>query len=300
MNSKGEERFSGKRLNKIFMDLLFVCAGSAITAFAATGVMIPNGLSSGGITGLCRILQQYVNIDFSIMYYCMALIVLVVCFILLGSWEAKKIVMMTLVYPAFLMVFENVPLTLLEQKDMTLASVFYGLIAGVGSGLVFTRGFSSGGTDTIAKIIKVKCLPHVAMSQILLCLDAAVIICSGFVFGTNVALYALISSIIFSKTTEMILYGFDPKVVQLEIISDRREEIADYIINHIQRGVSNVEIMGEYTKEKRTKMVTVCSPRESMLIKRFIAQHDRRAFVTVIHVDTVWGYGKGFTDIGDN
>lgn len=299
MKLNKREGLTKEKIRKSLLDVLFVCVGSAIGAFATNAVLIPNGLSGGGITGVCRILQQYVSFDFSLMYYALALVVLAICWILLGAWEAKKIILMTIVYPAFLVLFEDLNFTLLEQNDMTLASVFYGLIAGVGSGLIFERGFSSGGTDTIAKIIKIKFLPHVGLSQILMCVDGAIIIGSGFVFGTNIALYALISTIVFAKTTEMIMFGFDPKVVQLEIISDEREQIAQYISNVIQRGITNVEIMGEYTKEKKMKIVTICSPRESMLIKQFVAQLDRRAFVTVVHVDTVWGNGKGFSDIGN-
>lgn len=285
--------------NKFLLDMVFLCLGCAFGSFATIGVMIPNGLSSGGITGVVRILQQYVEIDFSLLYYVGAMIILIVCWILLGMKEAKKIILMTILYPAFLMLFERLDLVLLEQKDMTLASIFFGIIGGIGSGLVFARGYSSGGTDTIAKIIKMKAFPHIGMSQILLCIDATIIICSGFVYGKNVALYALVSSVIFSKTTEMLMYGFDPKVVQLEIISDQNQVITDYILHDIQRGVTTLTIKGEYTKETKYKLVTVCSPRESMLIKRFVANTDRNAFVTVLHVETVWGAGKGFNDIAE-
>ncbi|WP_206460761.1 YitT family protein [Anaerovorax sp. IOR16] len=289
-------KFDWKRF---ILDVLFLCIGCAFGAFASIGVMIPNGLSSGGITGIVRILQQYMDINFSLLYYVGAMIILIICWILLGRKEAKKIILMSILYPAFLMIFEQLDLLLLEQKDMTLASIFCGIIGGIGSGLVFVRGYSSGGTDTIAKIIKIKVFPHIAMSQILLCIDAIIIICSGFVYGKNVALYALISSVIFSKTTEMLMYGFDPKVVQLEIISKENKLIADYILHEIQRGVTAVTITGEYTKETKYKLVTVCSPRESMLIKRFIANTDRYAFVTVLHVETVWGAGKGFNNIAE-
>ncbi len=284
---------------KFIWDIVFLCFGCAFGAFASIGVMIPNGLSSGGVTGIVRILQQYIDVNFSLLYYIGAMIILMICWVLLGKKEAKKIILMTLLYPAFLILFEQLDLVLLEQKDMTLASIFFGIIGGIGSGLVFVRGYSSGGTDTIAKIIKIKALPHIAMSQILLCIDAVIILCSGFVYGKNVALYALVSSVIFSKTTEMLLYGFDPKVVQLEIISDKNEVITEYILNEIQRGVSTVTIKGAYTKETKYKLITICSPRESMLIKRFVAATDRNAFVTVLHVETVWGAGKGFSNISE-
>ncbi|WP_324823278.1 YitT family protein [Sinanaerobacter sp. ZZT-01] len=292
-------KFLNFKWNKLILDIIFLCFGCAFGAFASIGVMIPNGLSSGGITGVVRILQQYINIDFSLLYYIGAMVILIICWILLGRKEAEKIILMTVLYPAFLVLFERLDFVLLEQKDMTLASIFFGIIAGIGSGLVFVRGYSSGGTDTVAKIIKIKIFPHIAMSQILLCLDSAVIICSGFVYGKNVALYALVSSVIFSKTTEMLLYGFDPKVVQLEIISDKNQVIIDYILNEIRRGVTTVMIKGEYSKVTKHKLITICSPRESMLIKRFVAETDRNAFVTVLHVETVWGAGKGFSNIAE-
>lgn len=282
---------------KFIWDMLFICAGCAFGSFASIAVMIPNGLSAGGITGIARILQQFVPVNFSTLYYLEAMIVLLVCLFVLGKGEAKKIIVMSILYPSFLVLFENLHPVLLEQQDMTLAAIFYGIIGGIGSGLTLSRGYSSGGSDTIAKMIKIRLFPHVAMGQILLMVDGTIIILSGFVFGKNVALYALISSVIFSKVVEMVMYGFDPKLVQLEIISEKKELITDYILHDIGRGVTLIPIEGAYTKEKKQKMVTVCSPRESMLIKQFIARHDRGAFVAVIHIDTVWGSGKGFSSI---
>lgn len=274
--------------------MIYVVIGTCLMAFSSIGVMVPNGLSSGGISGIARIIQQFVDIDFSLLYYVGAMIVLVVCFFLLGAKEAKKILLLSLLYPSVMVIFERLDITLLQQKDLILSSITYGVLMGIGSGLVFLRGYSSGGTDTIAKIIRKKCLPHVGMSQILLVVDGGVIILSGFVFGTNIALYALISQVIFTKAADMVMYGFDPKIVQLEIITEKHDEVAEYILREIGRGVSNVKITGEYTKTERSKIITLCSPRESMLIKQFVAKADERAFVSVIHVDSVWGLGSGF------
>lgn len=295
MNLK--ERIVKVDWKKFFIDMLFICVGCAFGAFASIAVMIPNGLSAGGITGIARILQQFVDVNFSTLYYIGALMVLVVCLFVLGKGEAKKIILMSIFYPSFLVLFEHWNPSLLEHQDMTLAAIFYGIIGGIGSGLTFSRGYSSGGSDTVAKMIKIRLFPHIAMSQILLCVDGAIIIGSGFVFGKNIALYALISSVIFSKVVEMVMYGFDPKLVQLEIISEKGEEITTYILDEIRRGVTRVAIEGAYTGIEKRKLITICSPRESMLIKQFIAKKDRGAFVTVLHIETVWGSGKGFARI---
>jgi uncharacterized membrane-anchored protein YitT (DUF2179 family) len=284
-------------LKKLGIDLLFIIAGCSISAFSTIGILLPNGLTSGGITGMVRIVQRFVNVEFSILYYGFALAVLIVCAILLGLKEARKILLLTILYPSILFLFEQFHFTLLEEKDLFLAAIYCGVLGGICSGLVFTRGYSFGGTDTIAKIIQKKAMPHVSLSQILLVIDACVIIGSGFLFGRNIALYALVTQVIFSKTVDTVMYGFDTQAVQLEIITSKHDEVSDYIMKDINRGVTNVTVTGAYTKTAREKIVTICSPRESVLIKKFVAKKDPDAFVTVIRVDTVWGNGEGFNDI---
>lgn len=282
------------RIKKFGVDMIYVVPGTFLMAFSSIGVLVPNGLSSGGISGIVRIIQQYIDVNFAVLYYVGAMIVLLVCFILLGAREAKKILLMSVLYPSVMVLLEQFDITLLQQKDLILSSITYGVVMGIGCGLVFYRGYSSGGTDTIAKILKTKLLPHVGLSQILMVIDGGIIIASGFVYGTNIALYALISEVVFAKAADMVMYGFDTKIVQVEIISAYHDEIVQYILNEIGRGVSNVTITGEYTKQKRSKIITLCSPRESMLIKQFVAQADRGALISVLRVDTVWGTGIGF------
>jgi uncharacterized membrane-anchored protein YitT (DUF2179 family) len=284
-------------LKKLGVDLLFIIAGCSISSFSTIGILIPNGLTSGGITGMVRIVQGFVNINFSVLYYGFAIAILIICAILLGLREARKILLLTIIYPSILFLFEHFHFSLLEEKDLFLAAIYCGVLGGICSGLVFTRGYSFGGTDTIAKIIQKRVMPHVGLSQILMVIDAIVIVGSGFLFGRNIALYALVTQVIFSKTVDFVMYGFDTKAVQLEVITSKHDEVAQYILNDINRGVTNVTVTGEYTKKAREKIVTICSPRESMLIKKYVAKKDKDAFVTVIHVDTVWGNGEGFSDI---
>jgi uncharacterized membrane-anchored protein YitT (DUF2179 family) len=296
---KMKVKLTKERVRALFLNLFLVAIGCAISAFATIGILIPNGLSSGGLTGVVRILQSFIPLDFSVMYYCGAMIVFLVCWILLGLREARKILVVTILYPAFLVLFEGLHVGLLQEKDIILAAIYVGVISGIGAGIIFQRGFSFGGTDTIAKIIRKKALPFVSLSQILLVIDGVVIITSGFVFGRNIALYALVTQVIFAKTVEVVMFGFDSKLVQVEIITNKHDQIAQYILEEIGRGVSNIEITGVYTGERRIKILTICSPRESMLIKTYIAKEDRKAFVSVIHVESVWGTGTGFGSLTD-
>lgn len=285
------------RIKSALMDFILVTFACSLGAFATVSIMLPNGLSSGGLTGVIRILHNFLPFDFSIMYYAGALIILGVCTITLGVKEAKKIVLMSIMYPTIMVVFEKMNIQLLEEKDMILAAIYCGVFAGLCGGIAFSRGYSSGGTDTIAKIIQKKIFPHVSLSKVLMAIDAGVIITSGFVFGRNIALYALITTVIVSKTIDFILFGLATKIIQVEIITENPKDISEYIMNDMDRGVSIENIIGAYSKKEKQKLLVLCSPREGILIRQHIAKTDPQALVTIIHVDSVWGNGNGFNDI---
>ena len=291
------QTFTKKNVKAFSMDFVVLLIACSISAFAIVGVMIPNGLTSGGITGIARILQKFVDVEFSILYYGLSLIVVVLIAIFLGWREVKKILLLSIMYPAVLFVFEQMNIELLEEKDILLAAVFCGVFTGAFIGLVFWRGYASAGTDGLAKVVRKKLLPGVGMSKILLGIDTIIIISSAFIYGRNIALYALITQVIITKTADVVMYGFESKVVQLTIITSKYEEITEYIMKDLNRGVSSVEIKGEYTGRKMRQVNLICSPRESALVKKQLAQIDSGAFVTVTRLETVWGVGRGFSDI---
>ena len=279
------------------LDYVFIILGCAIGAFATTAVLIPNGLTSGGLTGIVRIIQFFVDVDFSLCYYGGACIILIVVVIALGIKEAQKVFLVTLLYPAIVLIFERIDFQLLEEKDLILAAIFCGVLSGACSGIVFWRGYAFCGTESIAKILKTKLMPQVDISKILLVIDGLIIIGSAVVYGTNIALYALVTQFIISKMVDFILYGMETKIVQLNIITDKTAELTDFVMHELNRGVSSHKIVGEYTGQVRNELTVLCSPRESILIKRKLAELDKNAFVTVLHTDTVWGEGKGFSKI---
>ena len=279
------------------VDLFFLVAACSVGAFSTTAVMIPNGLTSGGLTGIVRILQHFVEVDFSVLYYALAILIWFVVIALMGMREARKVLAVTLLYPAILFVFEQLDFQLLEEKDVILAAIFCGVFAGVCNGLVFWRGYSFCGTESVARIIQKKAMPHVEISRILLVLDSVIIVASGFLFGRNIALYALVTQFIGSKMVDFVMYGLETKIVEMKIITSRSQEVAKYIISEIRRGVSSEEIVGEYTGQKRKQLIVLCSPRESMVIKKYLIDVDPSAFVVIMPVNTVWGEGRGFTDI---
>ena len=294
------EKEKHTHVKRNFADMIFLTIGCAIGAFSTTAVMIPNGLTCGGLTGIVRIVQNYVNIDFSVLYYALAIVIWIIVILTMGFREAKKVLVVTLLYPAILFIFERLDFRLLEEKDLLLAAIFCGIFAGACNGFVFWRGYSFCGTESVAKIIKKKWMPQVDISRILLVLDCSIIVISALIFGRNIALYALVTQIIASKVVDFIMYGFETKIVQMQIITAKSREVAAYVMHEIRRGVSSYDIIGEYTGTHRKQLVILCSPRESMVIKKFLLETDPQAFVTILQVNTVWGEGKGFTDMGED
>lgn len=283
------------RAREIAFALLAVVIGSLSTV----SIMIPNNLTVGGVTGAARIIQFYTNWDYSIVYLAISGVIVLFVWGLLGFKEVKKIVLMSIAYPIVMFVLERFDIVLMKSDDLFLVSVVVGVFYGISNGLTFKAGFSSGGADSVAKILKFRFLPHLGINDLVFMINAVIVIISAFVFGANIAMYAIVIIFISMRVGEAVMYGYSNKIVELNIISEEPDELSDYIMNDLGRGVTSIGITGEYTGEKKKQIKIICSPRESFIIKRYLAKHDPKAFVSVTSVKSVWGAGKGFSNIRD-
>ena len=144
------EKPSKEKVKTLAVDALVALVACSIGAFSLQGVMIPNGLTSGGLTGIARVIQTYTPLSFSLIYYAGALVILTLVAIFLGFREVRKILFMTILFPAIIIVFEKFPFELLQENDVILAAIFCGIFNGICTGLVFWIGYSFCGTDAIA------------------------------------------------------------------------------------------------------------------------------------------------------
>ncbi len=283
---------------KWFADMIYVLAGMSLLAFSISAILEPNQLITGGITGISLILAKLCKIPYTWLYYALSLLTLLATYLFLGRREAHKIILLSILFPLVLLAFSLIRFNL-TGNDMFLASVYYGAVAGLGCGLILKRGYSSGGTDSIGKILHKRLYPFISVSLIISTIDVMIVISSMIIYDLTVALYALITQFVFLKAVEVVLYGLGTNMIKLEIISSAQDRIEDYILHTIQRGVSKHPVTGCYTGQEKIKLITICSPRESMLIRQFITETDLNAFATVIPVSSVWGRGIGFTALGD-
>jgi len=287
-----------KNPKKFAVDMLFLLAGTFIGSFGSVCILVPNGLSTGGLAGTARILQAvFPGLDYGILFAALTILTLVAVFFVLGKDEARKVALLAVMYPLVTLVMEQFGFQLLEERDLFLAAIFYGACAGACSGLILSRGYSICAVDAIAKMIRKYAFKNVPLSKIILVLNSSVIVVSAFFYGVNVALYALIAQVVVAKVIDIIVFGLQSHIVEVKIIMQDYASVQDYILHTLHRGVSISHIVGAYTMKGHDQLLTYCSPRESVLIRQLVAKTDPHAFVTVIKVDTVWGQGAGFSNL---
>lgn len=295
--AKDPELHGKSRLQVRAQEIGFALLAVVIGSLGTVGILLPNGLTFGGITGIARIIQKLTGVNYSLIYYILAFIVLVIVWFFLGFREVRKIALMSVSYPTVMMVLELKKVVLIQSDDLFLVAVFCGVVYGISNGLTFKAGFSSGGTDSLAKVIKYRWFPHLGINDITFALNAIIVLANAFVFSLQIALYAVIIIFISMRVGEAVMFGFSDKIVELDIIPGDADALADFIMNELGRGVSSIEVTGEYTGDKRKQLKILCSPRESFLIKRHLAKEDPNSFVSVISIKSVWGRGRGFSDI---
>ena len=285
---------AGKFLREALIVIVSAFFGSSVQIF----VMIPNGMTSGGMPGIARLITHFLPISYSLVYYTLSMIVLIIAGLTMGRAEVRRIIALGFAYPIMLFIFEHMDYEFLKSPDPFLASMLIGLFYGLATGIGYIGGYSSGGTDTLARVFKFKLFNHLRTGDIQMVMDIIIITISAFVFDTNVAMYAIVTAIIAARVISVITVGYSGKFVQFDIIAstkEKEEAITEFVLHDVDRAVTSHLSRGEYTKEERRTLTIICTPAESIRIKKYIAENDPQAFATVMPITTVWG--KRFSDI---
>lgn len=291
--------------------------GVLLSAYPVVAVLRPNGLMTGGITGLARIMETILtqkttidpNLLFNISYYLLAIIVLILAFAFLGKKDGMKIIVMTFIYPLalFVLTYLDIPALKVELpvymngqytgviNDLLIPAIAYGVLGGVGTGFIVRSGFTSGGSDTIAKILYKRVFPYLSIGVIIMFVDGLVIASSIFFFDVTIMAYAFITKFVYIRSVDIVVFGMGNNRVKVEILSQESTKIQEYIMNTLHRGVTIIDSEGGYSHAKGKQIICICTPRESLLIKNFIARIDPKAFVYIIKINSIWG--RGFKSI---
>lgn len=288
-----------KVLNLLW-DYFLMTIGAVIFCMAWTSIIIPTGLASGGLTGLCTIIEYATNgvIPMGIPYWIMNIGLLVIGFLSLGKAFGIKtiyVIILTSVLFNVLPQFEALKFYgFVENDEKLLAALIGAAMEAVGLGIVLLRGGSSGGTDIIAMIIN-KYWP-VSPGKVYLYTDIF-IIATLFLLpdkGLIDVVYAYIIMLGFSFGIDYVLLG-NKSSVQILVFSSKYQEIADHMIHVVHRGVTALQSVGWYS-QKESKVLLIVSRKYQMneVIKE-IKSIDPKAFVSVSTAMSV--FGEGFEEV---
>jgi uncharacterized membrane-anchored protein YitT (DUF2179 family) len=269
-----------------------ITLASACYALGFVWCYAPNGIAFGGITGVAQIINYLIPV----LPIGVTVILLNIPLFLLGWRLIGGHLLVSSLYAMFISsVFIDVltPLHDWQPMDPMLACIFGGVLMGLSLGLVFQQGATTGGTDLIARLLKLK-LSWLPMGRLLMGIDLAVILAVAAVFGTlKAAMYGLVALYICSIVMDGVLYGMDNAKVAY-IISDKNKEISDVLVKDLDRGVTVLHGQGAYTGAEKDVLMCAFKQREITAIKQAVKGVDPAAFLIVCDAHEV--LGEGFRD----
>lgn len=267
-----------------------ITLGAVIYALAFDWFVAPNQIAMGGVTGLAQIVNALVPV---LPVGVLSILVNVPLF--LAGW--RLLGGRLLVSSLYAMAVSSLAIDVIAwmhtfpPMDPILATLYGGAGMGVGLGLVFSQGATTGGTDIIGKLLKLK-FPWLPIGKLVMIPDMVVVILAAVVFGTvNAALYGLIQMYLLSKVMDMILYGWDTSRVAY-IITDRWEETVQGLLD-MNRGVTLLQGKGAYTGAEKQVLLVAFRQREIVPIKRMLRGIDPKAFFIVCDAHEILGEGFG-------
>lgn len=279
-----------EKIKNIIVEILGTIVGSAIMAFGVASFLLPNQLSSGGFSGVATIIYYLLNIPMGTM-----IIVMNIPFFLFAGYKiGKRFFIKSLIGTVSLSVFIDLidkypPVT----TDRFLASIYGGVIIGIGTAIILKVGSSTGGTELVANLIKTY-NPYISISKYLTIIDIVIVTLNVVFLGhIEIGLYSAITIYLYGKLVDIIFEGiYFTKL--LFIISDKNQEISDAIVSEIGRGVTGLYGKGMYKDNDKLILICAASRRDVYKIKDLARKIDKRSFIVVANAREV--VGKGFKE----
>lgn len=277
----------------IFLDLVICTLGAFIYAIGVNCFITPAEISSGGATGLAILANYLWDFPVGAAMFVINVPLFIISFIVFGWRFITKTLFST--FMTSLLIDVGAMFLPQYKGDTLLAALFGGAIMGVGLGVVFTRGSTSGGTDILGRLLKLK-LPHYSMGRLVMICDLFVVLLAGVVYkNIESILYATIVFLVSSKSIDFVLYGTD-KGKMMMIITDKAEEISKAMTTETPRGVSILPVQGAYTKTDKKMLLTVVRSNEVQKMRKIIKRFDNQPFIIISDATEILGLGFKSTD----
>ena len=273
-----------QRFGWIFTTVL----GSAIFALGFALFLIPNEMNTGGVSGLSMVIRQLLGFG---SVGVIQILINIPLFLVGGIKIGKKFFLGSLLgmvsSSVLIDVFSVIPV---PQTEYLLGALYGALLCGLGIGIVFAGGTSTGGSDILVRLLKLR-YRDVPVGRICLCIDLVVAVLTGIVFGdVTKALYTGITVYITSRVVDSVIYRFDYSKVVL-IITREYEQVATVIGEKLHRGTTFLYGQGAYTGRETKVVLTAVKRQQLAELKELVTDIDANAFIIVQEAHQVLGDG---------
>lgn len=283
-----------KKISKNYKKLLgkskiygIITLGVLLAAAGISVFLTPSKVVAGGVSGVGIIINGLYGFPVGTFMLLMNIPILLLGFKMLGKGFLLKTLYGTFMLSVFTDLMSYIPHF---TYDPLLCALFGGALVGIGMGLVFLIGATTGGVDVLAKILN-KLFPAFDVGKCLFIIDFIIIFTSGMVFSDiELCLYGIISLLVVTYLIDTIIQGAN-SAKMVYIISDCYERIADAILNELSRGLSSIDICGMYKNQNRKMLMCVLKKHELVKLRNMVTKIDENAFIIFIGAREVSGEG---------
>lgn len=269
----------------LLLEYFFVIIGAVIIGWSFNAFLLPNGIASGGVSGLSTITYELFGWEPAFFQWAINIPLFIAGIYILGKNFGIKTLVGTIVAPLAIFFTRNIDAI---TTDALLAALFGGVGVGIGIGIVFRGDGSTGGTDLIAQIVHK--YTGVSKGMCMAFIDGVVVVTAAFVFSLEQALYALIALFVTGKVINLIQLGVGNTKMAL-IITQRKEAVGKAITKDLNRGLTKLQGYGGYTDESRSVLMTVLDQTQFFKLKHIVRNIDEQAFVILVDATEVLGEG---------
>lgn len=272
-----------------------IILGSVLFAAGFQFFLYPNSIIVGGVSGIAMIINYLTQLPVGVM----TIVLNIPLFIIAWKHFGTKFIIASLVGMLLSSVFVDLfaLISYSPTSDMLLACIIGGAVKGLGLGIIYYAGATTGGTDIIAKFVRLR-FPYLNFGTVILLTDAVIILAFAAIFKkVEAAMYAVIAMFVVSKVVDLVLYGIDNSSV-CYIISEKSEQLVTDITDRLHRGVTILEGEGAYSHQNKQVLLCVVKRTQIAEIRKMIRNIDENAFFIVTDAKNV--FGKGFGDLSDN
>lgn len=272
---------------------LIMTLGTVLLTVGVYFFKIPNGFSTGGVSGIGTILGKVTAISPAKWISIINIALLIFGFIFLGRETGAKTIYCSVLFSALTWLLEIVKPMYSPLTDETFLELIYAmLLTSIGAAMIFNSGASSGGTDIVALLLKK--YARIDVGKALLAVDFLIAGSSFFVFGMKIGLFSMLGLFIKAFLVDSVIESLN-SCKYFIVITDRSDEISKYIISKIHHGVTVTDAVGGYTNERKQMVHTVCKRMEAIKLRSRVYEIDPHAFTIITTSSDI--IGRGFRSV---